>query len=60
MTTFTVTKTVEYFYTIEADSAEQAESLASQFDELAAYQCTTLDMYAESDIEFEASIKGAA
>ena len=59
MTTFTVTKTVEYIYTIEAATAEDAELFAMVRSEDQAFQATLLDVSAESDEEYEASIKGA-
>ena len=58
MQTYTVTKTVEYFYTIEADTAEQAEKLVSNFGTIEANQWTILDIVAESNEEYEASIEG--
>jgi len=58
MTIFTVTKTVEYYYTIEADSAEQAEKLAFDFGTIEAFGWTVLDIAAESDEEYEESISG--
>ena len=58
MQTYTVTKTVEYFYTIEADTAEQAEKLVSNFGTIETNQWTILDIVAESNEEYEASIEG--
>jgi hypothetical protein len=59
MKTFTVTKTVEYIYTIEAKTAEDAELFASLRSEAQAFQATLLDVSAESDDEYQASIEGA-
>lgn len=47
MKTFTVTKTVEYIYTIEAKNAEDAELFASLRSEAQAFQATLLDVSAE-------------
>jgi hypothetical protein len=58
MQTFTVIKTVEYHYTIEAESIEEAERLASDFGTIEANQWTTLDVAAESNEEYEQSIEG--
>jgi hypothetical protein len=58
MQTFTVTKTVEYHYTIEAESVEEAERLASDFGTIEASQWTVLDIAAESNEEYEQSIEG--
>ena len=58
MKTFTVTKTVEYIYTIEAKNAEDAELFASLRSEAQAFQATLLDVNAESDEEYQASIEG--
>ena len=57
MTTFTVTKTVEYIYTIEAATAEDAELFATVRSEDQAFQATLLDVNAESDEEYQTSIK---
>ena len=57
MTTFTVTKTVEYIYTIEAATAEDAELFATVRSEDQAFQATLLDVSAESDEEYQLSIK---
>ena len=59
MTTFTVTKTVQYIYTIEAESAENAELFATVRSEAQAFQASLLEVSAESNEEYEASIKGA-
>ena len=58
MQTFTVIKTVEYQYTIEAESVEAAEKLAIDYGTIEANQWTNLDIVAESNEEYEASIKG--
>ena len=58
MTTFTVTKTVEYIYTIEAKTAKDAELFAIVRSEAQAFQATLLDVSAESDEEYQASIEG--
>lgn len=55
---FTVTKTVEYVYTIEAANADDAILFASVRAENLAFQSTLLDVVAESDDEYEASMKG--
>ena len=60
MQTYTVTKTVQYIYTIEAESAEDAELFAMVRSEDQAFKVTLLDVSAESDEEYEASVKGAA
>jgi hypothetical protein len=57
MTTYTVTKTVEYIYTIEAATAEDAELFATVRSEDQAFQATLLDVNAESDEEYQTSIK---
>jgi len=57
MTTFTVTKTIEYIYTIEAKSAEDARLFAFVRSEDEAFQSTLIDVIAESDEEYETSIK---
>jgi len=59
MQTYTVTKTVEYIYTIEAESAENAELFATVRSEAQAFQASLLEVSAESNEEYEASIKGA-
>jgi hypothetical protein len=58
MQTYTVTKTVQYIYTIEAESAENAELFATVRSEEQAFQASLLDVSAESNEEYEASIKG--
>jgi len=58
MATFTVTKTVQYIYTIEAANANDAELFATVKSEALADQASLLDVSAESDQEYEASIKG--
>jgi len=58
MQTYTVTKTVQYIYTIEAESAENAELFATVRSEAQAFQASLLDVSAESNEEYEASIKG--
>ncbi len=58
MATFTVTKTVEYIYTIEAKTAQDAELFATVRSEALADQATLLDVNAESDQEYESSIRG--
>jgi hypothetical protein len=58
MNTYTVKKTVEYIYTIEAQNAKDAELFASVKAENLAFQSTLLDVSAESDEEYEASING--
>jgi hypothetical protein len=55
---FTVTKTVEYLYMIEAKSEEDAELFATVRSEDQAFQATLLNVSAESDEEYQASIKG--
>jgi hypothetical protein len=55
---FTVTKTVEYLYTIEAANADDAELFASVRSEEQAFQASLIDVSAESDAEYEASIEG--
>jgi len=59
MKTYIVTKTVEYYYTIEADNAEQAEKLAVDFGTIEAFGWTVLEIAAESDEEYQESIEGA-
>jgi hypothetical protein len=58
MTTYTVTKVVEYMYTIEASSAEDAELFATVRSEDQAYQASLIEVSAESNDEYELSIKG--
>jgi hypothetical protein len=58
MATFTVTKTVQYIYTIEAANANDAELFAAVKSEALADQASLLDVNAESDQEYEASIRG--
>jgi hypothetical protein len=58
MATFTVTKTVQYIYTIEAANANDAELFATVKSEALADQASLLDVNAESDQEYEASIRG--
>jgi hypothetical protein len=58
MKTYTVTKTVQYIYTIEAANAQDAELFASVRSEDQAFQASLLDVSAESDEEYEASIEG--
>ena len=55
---FTVTKTVEYLYSIEAKSEEDAELFATVRSEDQAFQATLLNVSAESEEEYQASIKG--
>lgn len=55
---YTVTKTVEYLYTIEAKSEEDAELFATVRSEDQAFQATLLNVSAESEEEYQASIKG--
>lgn len=57
MTTYTVTKTVEYLYTIEAKTAEDAELFATVRSENQAFQASLIDVSAESDEEYQLSIK---
>lgn len=57
MTTYTVTKTVEYLYTIEAKTAEDAELFATVRSEDQAFQASLIDVSAESDEEYQLSIK---
>jgi hypothetical protein len=59
MTTYTVTKTVEYIYTIEAANASDAELFASVRSEDQAFQASLIHVSAESDEEYQASIQGA-
>lgn len=58
MPTFTVTKIVEYIYTIEAKTAWDAELFASVRSEDQAFQASQVSVWAESNDEFEASIRG--
>lgn len=58
MKTYTVRKTVEYIYTIEAQNADDAELFATVQSENLAFQATLLDVSAESDDEYQSSIKG--
>ena len=58
MATFTVTKTVEYIYTIEAKTAQDAELFATVRSEALADQATLLDVVAESEADYAASIGG--
>lgn len=58
MPIFTVKKTVEYIYTIEAKNADDAELFATVRAENLAFQSTLLDVIAESNDEYEASIEG--
>ena len=55
---FTVTKTVEYLCSIEAKSEEDAELFATVRSEDQAFQATLLNVSAESEEEYQASIKG--
>jgi hypothetical protein len=57
MQTYTVTKTVQYIYTIEAESAENAELFATVRSEEQAFQASLLDVSAESNEEYEASLE---
>ena len=57
MTTYTVTKTIEYIYTIEAKTAEDAELFATVRSENQAFQCSFIDVSAESDEEYQLSIE---
>ena len=56
MQTYTVTKTVQYIYTIEAESAENAELFATVRSEAQAFQASLLDVSAESNEEYEANL----
>jgi hypothetical protein len=58
MQTFTVLKTVEYLYTVEAESADEAERLVNDYGTIEANHWTVLDISAESDDEYESSIEG--
>jgi hypothetical protein len=58
MKTFFVTKTVKMLFTIEADDADHAERLISDFYESEADCSTIVDIVAESDDEYESSIEG--
>lgn len=58
MKSYFVTKTVEYFYTIEAESSEQAEKLANDYGTIEASQWTVMDIVAENFDEYESSIEG--
>lgn len=57
MTTYTVTKTIEYIYTIEAKTAEDAELFATVRSENQAFQSSLIDVSAESDEEYQLSIE---
>lgn len=57
MTTYTVTKIVEYLYTIEAKTAEDAELFAIVRSENQAFQASLIDVSAESDEEYQLSIE---
>ena len=57
MTTYTVTKTIEYIYTIEAKNAEDAELFATVRSENQAFQSSLIDVSAESDEEYQLSIE---
>jgi len=56
MQNFTVTKMVEYIFTIEAGSHSDAEKIAAFLESNDADQWTILDINAENDDEFAASI----
>ena len=58
MPVYTVRKTVEYIYTIEAKNADDAELFATVRSEEQAFQASLLDVSAESNEEYEASIRG--
>jgi hypothetical protein len=58
MQTYTVTKTVEYQYTVVAESVEAAEKLAVNYGTIEANQWTNLDIVAESNEEYEQSLEG--
>ena len=60
MQNFTVTKTVEYIFTIEAGSRHDAEKIAAFLESNDADQWTILDVNSETDDEFAASLRGAA
>ena len=55
---YTVTKTIEYLYTIEAKNEEDAELFATVRSEDQAFQATLLNVSAESEEEYQLSIKG--
>jgi hypothetical protein len=57
MTTYTVTKTIEYIYTIEAKTAKDAELFATVRSENQAFQSSLIDVSAESDEEYQLSIE---
>jgi hypothetical protein len=59
MATFTVTKTVQYIYTIDAKSHGDAEKIAAFLTPDEADQWTILELCAESDADYAASIGGA-
>ena len=58
MATFTVTKTVQYIYTIVAANANDAELFATVKSEALADQASLLDVVAESEADYAASIGG--
>lgn len=57
MKEYTVIKRVEYYYTIEADNADEAEYKALQAPDSEAFQVTIGDVFAESNEDYEASIE---
>jgi len=59
MQEFIVTKTVQYVFTIEAENAEKAENIAAHLTPDDADQWTILELCAESDADYAASIGGS-
>jgi hypothetical protein len=57
MTEFTVTKTVEYIYTVEALTAEEASKAVEYHGTIEADQWSTVSIEVESINEYEESVK---
>ena len=58
MKTYYVTKTVEMLFTVQANNADEAERMMLDSYESEADSSTILSIVAESNEEYEASIKG--
>jgi hypothetical protein len=56
---YIVTKTVEIYYTIEADSHKEAKGLAEEFGFSEADEFSTVSIHSESIEEYEDSINTA-
>jgi len=58
MTEFTVTKTVEYIYTVEALTAEEASKAVEYHGTIEADQWSTVSIEVESIDDYEESLNG--